>query len=482
MATTLATRRFTPADQLAFARLSGDSNPIHLDPIAARRTVAGQCIVHGMHSLLWALNALARASVMATRVNVRFLKPIFLDEEVSCAWDDQAGKLVLAIEGTKVIDITLGTGTGPVSVRDVTPPAPAAARNQPAQRTFNDCARLPPQPFELHGEPDMATELFPDAVQAYGPTAIHEIAALSYVVGMELPGMNSLFAGLQLEIRPALDQPPSFTTIDSDERFNRLRIGVTGRALQGEIEAFYRPPPMRMPSSSDLIPRVLSGEFQGVCALVIGGSRGLGEVTAKLIAAGGGAVIMTYSAGAEEARQVAEDILKSGGQCKVLPLTVSDATSLPPGLPGINQLYYFATPKIFGKRTSRFDETLYQKFLTVYVNGFESICKQLIASGNRFSALYPSSVAIEQPLPELAEYAKAKAEGEALCMRLTTSRSRLDILTPRLPRTATDQTQALLQTPASDPVEVMLPLIRRMADLSNTTGTAHPKKHSPNAV
>lgn len=476
----IATRRFTHTDQLAFARLSGDSNPIHLDPIAARRTVAGQCIVHGMHSLLWALNALARASVMAIRVNVRFLKPIFLDEEVSCTWDDQAGKLVLTIDGTKAIDITIGTG--PISVRDLIPPVPVAARNRPAQRTFDDCAQLPPQPFELHGDLGIAAELFPDAVQVYGSTAIHEIAALSYVVGMELPGMNSLFAGLHLEIRPALDQAPSFATIDSDERFNRLRIEVTGRAVHGEIEAFYRPPPMRMPASADLVPRVRPDEFRGVCALIIGGSRGLGEVTAKLIAAGGGTVIITYSAGAEEARQVAEDIQRSGGQCKVLPLTVSDATSLPPGLPGINQLYYFATPKIFGKRTSQFDETLYQKFLTVYVNGFESICKQLIASGNRYSVLYPSSIAIEQPLPELAEYAKAKAEGEALCMRLNTDRSRLDILMPRLPRTATDQTQALLQIPAADPVEVMLPLIRRMADVGNTINTMHPKKRSPNAV
>ncbi len=481
MAAILATRRFTPADQLVFARLSGDFNPIHIDLVAARRTVAGQCVVHGMHSLLWALNVLARACV-CSRVNVRFLKPIFLDEEVSCTWDAKTGKLILAVDGIKVIDITVEPGTVAVSIRDLIPPAPTAPRNQPAQRTFADCARLPSQPFELHGDPDIATELFPDAVQAYGSTVLHEIAALSYVVGMELPGMNSLFAGLHLEIRPTLDQPPSFATIDSDERFNRLRIGVMGRTLHGKIEAFYRPSPMHMPASAALIPRIRPGEFQSICALIIGGSRGLGEVTAKLIAAGGGTVIITYSAGVEEARQVAVDIQRSGGQCKMLPLTVKDVTILPPGLSGINQLYYFATPKIFGKRTSQFDETLYQKFLMVYVNGFESICKQLIASGNRFSAFYPSSVAIEQPLPELAEYAKAKSEGEALCGRLNAGQWQLDMLTSRLPRTATDQTQTLLQTPASDPVEVMLPLIRKMANFSNTKDTTHPQKHRPNAV
>ena len=43
--------------------------------------------------------------------------------------------------------------------------------------------------------------------------------------------------------------------------------------------------------------RVRPGIFAGQTALIVGGSRGLGEVTAKLIAAGGGTPIITYQAG-----------------------------------------------------------------------------------------------------------------------------------------------------------------------------------------
>ena len=43
------------------------------------------------------------------------------------------------------------------------------------------------------------------------------------------------------------------------------------------------------------------GEFANVRALVIGGSRGLGEITAKIIAAGGGDVWITYRRGKEDA-------------------------------------------------------------------------------------------------------------------------------------------------------------------------------------
>ena len=43
--------------QASFAAVSGDSNPIHLDPLAARRSLAGGAVVHGIHALLWALDS-----------------------------------------------------------------------------------------------------------------------------------------------------------------------------------------------------------------------------------------------------------------------------------------------------------------------------------------------------------------------------------------------------------------------------------------
>jgi NAD(P)-dependent dehydrogenase (short-subunit alcohol dehydrogenase family) len=479
MQNTLASRQFSRSDQLAFASLSGDVNPIHLDPVAARRTVAGQCIVHGMHSLLWALDMLARTLVAARAVRVRFLKPVFLDEEVRCTWDAQAGKLILTVDDIKVVDATLETGSPPVNDIVAAPPVPG--RKAPADLTFHACLEFRPRPFELHGNPDLTGKLFPDAARLYGRQTISEIAALSFVVGMEVPGLNSLFSSLRINLMPVPDAPRHFSVVEGDERFNRLAIRVTGRTLQAEIEAFYRPPPVRMPASADLIKRVRSGEHAGVCALVVGGSRGLGEITAKLIAAGGGSVIITYRTGADEANGIADDIQRSGGQCQAIPLTAGEATVLPPDLPAINQLYYFATPKIFGKRTSRFDDALYQKYFSVYVDGFEAICQQLVEHGNRPAILYPSTVAIDKPLPELAEYVKAKSEGEALCRRLNGS-GQAAIVMPRLPRTATDQTQALLQVPAEDPVEIMAPLIRQMTELSKQRGSTPPLASGTNAL
>ena len=53
---TIASKVFSFSDQMNFANFSGDFNPIHVDPIFSRRTV-GQCVVHGIHSLMWALDS-----------------------------------------------------------------------------------------------------------------------------------------------------------------------------------------------------------------------------------------------------------------------------------------------------------------------------------------------------------------------------------------------------------------------------------------
>ena len=50
----LGSRRFAMEDVESFAELSGDFNPLHVDPVAARRALYGEVVVHGVHSLLWA--------------------------------------------------------------------------------------------------------------------------------------------------------------------------------------------------------------------------------------------------------------------------------------------------------------------------------------------------------------------------------------------------------------------------------------------
>jgi hypothetical protein len=78
---------------------------------------------------------------------------------------------------------------------------------------------------------------------------------------------------------------------------------------------------------------------------------------------------------------------------------------------------------------------------------------------------YPSSTAINNPLPELAEYIDAKIAGENLCGELN-SLENISVLVSRIPRTKTDQTMSLIETKSEHPEDVMLPIIREMVSLN----------------
>ena len=47
---------FRKENILKFAALSGDYNPVHLDPIKARRTIFGDIVVHGLYADLSSIN------------------------------------------------------------------------------------------------------------------------------------------------------------------------------------------------------------------------------------------------------------------------------------------------------------------------------------------------------------------------------------------------------------------------------------------
>src|ERR1700688_2998410 len=86
----LADRSFHIDDQIAFARLSSDWNPMHLDQSFARRTQMGAPVVHGIHNLAWAADAVLRSHPLkVANIRARFLQPLYLDERASVGVRDR---------------------------------------------------------------------------------------------------------------------------------------------------------------------------------------------------------------------------------------------------------------------------------------------------------------------------------------------------------------------------------------------------------
>ena len=98
----------------AFVALSGDRNPIHVDPIAARRLPFGRRAVHGMHLLLGALEALAVETDLAPQhVRCTFRHSVGIGDPITTTIEETADRRMAIRVGIDVwvaaeIDVELG--------------------------------------------------------------------------------------------------------------------------------------------------------------------------------------------------------------------------------------------------------------------------------------------------------------------------------------------------------------------------------------
>src|SRR5258708_4271045 len=101
----LAQRAFSYTDQKRFAAISGDHNPMHVDPLKARRTQAGAPVVHGINLLLWALDSFkdAHPGLPPLRhLRTHFNKFVFLNEQVDVMLTQRepaGARLVISVGG-----------------------------------------------------------------------------------------------------------------------------------------------------------------------------------------------------------------------------------------------------------------------------------------------------------------------------------------------------------------------------------------------
>ena len=121
---TPATLTSTPETVTAYAELTADFNPIHLDAVFAATTPFGRPIVHGT----WSLNALGLALAatfppeVAARadLDLQFVAPVFVGETIHAGGelrDEAAGKYYVWIKaGDRLVvrgTLKLGTATEP---------------------------------------------------------------------------------------------------------------------------------------------------------------------------------------------------------------------------------------------------------------------------------------------------------------------------------------------------------------------------------
>ena len=462
---------FSNEDQRFFARLSGDINPMHMDPLVARRLITGRQVVHGVHIMLYALECWYRnRGEPLSSLGCTFSNPVSVGEHVVFA---QCGDTLHAsVNELDCASVTLVRSVGTMTsgaTRAPTPPGSQAV--QPLAPLAEPLDEAP----EFHLGRHYALNLdvgdeptqFPGARHCLGKGGLAAALALSYVVGMICPGLHSVFFGIDLQIGGADDDGMLHVRVrEYDPRFRLFNIDFHGTA-QGSIKAFLRSPPQRQPTMAELAREVVPHEFAGTRALIIGGSRGLGEVTAKLLAVGGADTVITYASGMADAQAVAHEIERSGqSRCDVakFDLTTDGLDSVPIDWRGLDTVYFFATPRIFRKKADLFDERLFSEFCDFYIARFVALCTFIehAASDSGIKVYLPSTVFIEDRPKGMAEYAMAKAAAEVLAQEINRSFRKVSVVSTRLPRLSTDQTSSIVKVITGSNVETLLPLLRTL--------------------
>ncbi len=461
-----------------FAELSGDYNPLHVDAVYARRLQFGHPIIHGIHHLLATWDAANLAVLQHSNTTplylselvATFLNPVRADQviEYCCElFPEQQNAVISAFcADQKILSLKLKFSVGQTveveknAFLPTCPPKEAPLnQNFPPVHDSGEC--------RLYFDQSCAEKLFPGLMRYVSLQQLAQIIACTRIVGMRCPGLNSIFAGIRLNFSAGVagdgDDAVRFSVTYQDARVKMLKIDVEAEGMKGMLDTFLRPAPVKQPTYAAVCSTIPDAhQFATQRALIIGGSRGVGEITAKLLAAGGADVIIMYHQGLEEAENVAEEINDGRGRCQVAALDINalSAQSLiffGEQLP--THIYYFASPHISLNRTRAWNTILFSQFCQFYLDAFSNLvslyAEHAVQSGMPLTIFYPSTIFIDKPEKGFAEYAVAKGAGEILCRQLATRYPNVQFLMPRLPRMATDQTSSIIPIQCESALDVM---------------------------
>ena len=211
-----------------------------------------------------------------------------------------------------------------------------------------------------------------------------------------------------------------------------------------KIFTLFRPELVDQPHINEIYRRFKQRKVKNNVSLIIGGSRGLGEFTAKLLASNGSTVIISYLSGEKDALRVKKEIVSFGGKAYCLKIDMLDLyksfVKLKKLKLNISQIFYYASPMIRDSRIKKIDQKLLKKYDAIYVKPLKKLVEIMIQNfSKKFLIFYPSSIYVEKAPLKLREYSMSKIKAEKEIKNINTYFKKKYIYFSRLPILLTDQ-------------------------------------------
>jgi len=456
-------RKFSLKDQVTFADYSGDFNPIHVDPIAARKTLIGHCVVHGINGLLWALECVMKHSKINIKsVRVKFSQPIPLDTLVICSWKPNERTIHLVSERRSTYySISYDLLEGYEKADGYVLPLLDIKEN-PTVINFSELSTDKKYLNKFGGNFKNGDQNYCELRSALTNEVVYEICLLSNIVGMQVPGLHSLFLECEIFLfDEKICGNPYYQIINKDERFGIINLEYVGCQLRSKMTTIERPhyQPKSIDAISKKVPKSI--DLRNRKILVIGGSRGIGAEFTKVASILGADLCITYFSGYTEANNVVTEIHSyCKSVVKILQLDVTSLSDIDKITFEYDTLVYFATPKILPTNNG-FDRNLFETFYTFYCKSFEAIAKRFSDQGG-LTVYWPSTIFLDGNNAKFQEYIAAKSIGEKICERLSLTTD-LTVFFPRLAKVSTDQTLSLMRENNLDAVDVAIDIARLLS-------------------
>lgn len=357
-----------------FADITGDKSSLHTVEKFARRSMYRKTVVHGMlpvsYLTVFMTNLAEEKNVRFKRLSAQFVKPVLIDCQLNLCVKvtdiDQENRdincdFMITHQETKTIVMQ---GCFVLEISDEWIPnnenikisskieVPGLIQQVPSENrwTFeeikkgqmdgfrflinNQTIRMYFQMLEL----GLAEKIKVGFDQWFKSGCVTDLLAnslYSTFVGMYIPGRDatfldfnsSFFRMFELDREYILEGKVSFKSesMQTIVEMIEIRESNNGKPLvSGKINVKINEPHTLMPTLESLQKKVGEINLKDKVVLITGGSRGIGETTAKLFSVYGAKVAVNYFKGKDDAQRIVQEIEDHGGQAMAVGADISN--------------------------------------------------------------------------------------------------------------------------------------------------------------